>query len=319
MHIRIILLLGFAMLAPRHAAGQSPALPQVPTGLAASQRDPLLERSSKLAATRAQLEADVAAHRGRCTGVPEDSPRVHECRESQAALNARIAAYKKEEAALKGDIEQAVHSRRQNLEAQVARDIKAIQRLGFARRAEDFVEWERLAGKAKAEFEGEVLDTVTDIAVDKARGGLLEFFKGFDTAKATRLVEWIRARGMKPEPAALISAIERVGRAPDKAGVAEDAEFIVKQIEDFRKGRAAAGDPVESAKFLSGLLEGLISDPRLALLITESRLTVAALYNNAARGPRRSGEADPADRDTAEGSATPAKAAGKARAGTQRT
>ncbi|MFY9314105.1 MAG: hypothetical protein WAO95_00940 [Burkholderiales bacterium] len=173
--------------------------------------------------------------------------------------------------------------RREQLTRQVEKNAEAIRRLGFARRAEDFAEWERLAAKAKAEFEGEVIDVISDIAVDKARGKILDSFKGFDAAKANRMAGWIRARGIKPEPTALLAAIDRVGRATDKSRVADDAEFIVKQIEDLRKARAAAPDPVESAKFIGGLLEGTLSDPRLVVLVTELKLTTAAVYNNATR------------------------------------
>ncbi len=97
------------------------------------------------------------------------------------------------------------------------------------------------------------------------------------------MAAWLRARSIKPEPAALIAAIERVGRAANKSRVADDAEFIVKQIEDYRSARAAAGNSTESAKFVSGLLEGTIADPRVAFLITELKLTTAAVYNNATR------------------------------------
>ena len=178
---------------------------------------------------------------------------------------------------------QAAQARRAELDKQIERDMEAIRRLGFARRAEDFAEWERLAAKAKAEFEGEVIDTVTDIAVDKARGKILNAFKSFDPAKASRMIAWIKSKNIKPQPAALIAAIERVGRATDKSRIADDAEFIVKQIEDWRKAKAAAGVPIESAKFAAGMLEGLVSDPRLSVLITEIKLTTAALYNNATR------------------------------------
>jgi hypothetical protein len=177
----------------------------------------------------------------------------------------------------------AAERRREELDQLIARDAEAIRRLGFARRAEDFAEWARLAEDAKKEFEGEVVDAIVGIAEDKTRGKLLDTFKDFDTAKASRLISWIRARGIKPESTALIAAIERVGRAPNKARVADDAEFIVKRIGEFRNAREASGDAVKQAQFISGLLESLLSDPRSALLITELKLTTAALYNNLTR------------------------------------
>jgi len=279
--VNVLFLIACGLFIPTHACAQGSSLPEVPIGL--SDRGDLTSQRLKLEADYEQLVLDVDTHRAHCKGVPPNSPLVAECQASQSSLNQRIAAYKKSETAFASAVEHAKNERRQTLEKQVARDVQAIRQLGLNRRAEDFVAWEELASKAKNEFEGEVFDTLTDIAVDKARGGILEAFKSFDTAKATRLVEWIRARGIKPEPSAFIAAIQRVGNAPDKTRVAEDAEFIVKQIEDFRKGRAAASDPVESAKFVSGLLESTISDPQVAFLITELKLTTAALYNNASR------------------------------------
>ena len=275
-----------ALLIPTLAAGQDAALPEVPKALA--QNTELLNRRAKLESDSQQLDQDISAHEGRCINKPKTPELVADCSASQSALNKRIAAQNKAEAEFAAALAIAGTNRRATLEKQIASDVEAIRRLGFNRRAEDFAEWDQLALQAKTEFENEVLDTITDVAIDKVRGGILENFKSFDSAKATRMVQWIRARGIKPEPTALINAIERVGLAPDKARVADDAEFIVKQIEDFRKGRAAANDPVESAKFISGLLEGTISDPRVALLITELKLTTAALYNNAARRVARS-------------------------------
>lgn len=269
------------LLVPMLAAGQDSGLPEVPKALA--QNTELVSRRAKLESDYERLTQDMTAHEGRCLSKTRTPELVADCKASQSALNERIAAQNKAEEEFARSLEVAGRDRRVALEKQIASDVEAIRRLGFARRAEDFAEWDHLALQAKTEFENEVIDTIADIAIDKARGGILEAFKGFDSGKATRMLQWIRARGIKPEPTALINAIERVGLAPDKARVADDTEFIVKQIEDFRKGRATAGDPVESAKFISGLLEGTISDPRVAFLITEIKLTTAALYNNAAR------------------------------------
>ena len=281
MQIQILLLLSLLILFPISVTGQETELPEVPKAL--GENTELSHRRAKLVSEHDQLAQDISVHDGRCINKPKTTELVAECRASQAALNERIAAYSKGEAAFTETLKTAVSKRRAALEKQIANDIEAMKRLGFSRRAEDFAEWEQLAVQAKTEFENEVLGTIADIAIDKVRGGIVDAFKDFDAAKATRLVQWIRARGIKPEPTTLINAIERVGLAPDKARVADDAEFIVKQIEDYRNGRAAANDPTESAQFVSGLLEGTISDPRVGLLITEIKLTTAAVYNNATR------------------------------------
>ncbi|HEY7783293.1 MAG TPA: hypothetical protein VIB00_01125 [Pyrinomonadaceae bacterium] len=281
MQIQILFLLGLLLLFPIPVTGQESELPEVPKAL--GQDTDLSKRRAKLVSEYDQLTQDISLHDGRCINKPKTPELVAECRASQAALNDRIAAYNKGEATFTETLKKAVNQRRAALEKQIDKDIEAMKRLGFSKRAEDFAEWEQLAVKAKTEFENEVLGTIADIAIDKVRGGIVDAFKDFDAAKAARLVQWIRARGIKPEPTALINAIERVGLAPDKARVADDAEFIVKQIEDYRNGRAAANDPTESAEFVSGLLESTISDPRVALLITEIKLTTAAVYNNASR------------------------------------
>ena len=281
---KISMVLLLALLIGQGIAGAQAARPiEVPAVLLEPHRSALVAKRSALENRRTHLLAAVETHNGRCRGIPDSSPMVAECSEAQARLNGEVDSYRDAANAFNREVAQAAQARRAELDKQIERDMEAIRRLGFARRAEDFAEWERLAAKAKAEFKGEVIDTVTDIAVDKARGKILDAFKTFDAAKASRMITWIKSKNIKPQPAALIAAIERVGRATDKSRIAADAEFIVKQIEDWRKARAAAADPIESAKFVGGMLEGFISDPRLAILITEVKLTTAALYNNATR------------------------------------
>lgn len=270
---------------------QAPVPEAVPAVLPNATKAALDIRRTRLDEQRKALAQKVAAHNARCRNVPpENAALTADCSAAQQSLNSEVQTYRQSVVAFNNDLATAIDAVRPQMQARVKeldvliqRDAQAIRHLGFARRAEDFAEWERLGAKAKTEFEDEVMEAITGIAVDKLRSGVLSVFKDFDAAKAARMTDFIRTRGVKPEPVALIAAIERVGRAPDKSRIADDAALIVRQFEDWRKAREAMGGSNESIKEVGNLLEGFISDPRVGLLMTGLKLTTAAVYNNATR------------------------------------
>ena len=181
-------------------------------------------------------------------------------------------------------------ARDQQITEAIARDVTAIKNLGFARRAEDFAEWERLGADAKASFEKEIVDTATDAAIAKVRGRVLEGFKSFDEAQAAR---WIgRLAKVQPRPVELIGLIEGLAKVKDKAKIAESAELVLDRIEQLQKAGQLAQPAGRGQAREDLLLVGLDlvcdvvpapGDRSCKLFKTTSKLTVASLYNNASR------------------------------------
>jgi hypothetical protein len=79
----------------------------------------------------------------------------------------------------------------------------------------------------------------------------------------------------------LYDLIGRLGRVKDKEKIAEDAEEVVKRIGQIQAVATTPDHNIATAKRVASLLESLIEDPRLKLLVTETKITIAALYNNA--------------------------------------
>lgn len=238
----------------------------------------------------------IQIHNVRCGKVASnDGAAVSACQTSQSRIKAMLADYDAAretfDAALHAAPRRAAdpfnrytpHVRIQELTTKIERDLQAIRNLGFDRRESDFVAWDILAATAKGDFESQVVDVVTDVAVDKVRGKLLASFKAFDPAKANTLVTWIRAQAFKPEPKELIAKLEKLGRSANKDMLAADAELIVQEIERWQAGLESSDDPIAAAAVVATILESAVDDPRLKILVTEIKLTTASLYNNATR------------------------------------
>lgn len=174
-------------------------------------------------------------------------------------------------------------TRRRQLEAQIARDLEAIRSLGFARRAEDFAEWERLSANARNEFWQEVASEVTDIIVDKAQDKLLQGFKHFDERKGDRWIAFLESQE-NPPPPELIEAIRGVSQLRNKGKAAYNAKHIfdgIKKVNDSIR--------VKDVKTAAPVLLDLMCDavPRSPYNSScnwfrrWSKFTVASLYNNA--------------------------------------
>lgn len=179
----------------------------------------------------------------------------------------------------------ATSARRRQLEIQIARDMQAIRNLGFARRAEDFEEWERLSENAREEFWNQVASELTNLVLDKSRDKLLKGFKHFDERKGDRWIAFLDSHE-NPPPPELIEAIRRVSRMRNKGRAAYDAKYIVDGIKKLNKSQKAK-DLQTTAPVLLDLVCDVVPQKPLnrpcKLFRTAAKLTVASLYNNATR------------------------------------
>ncbi len=279
------------------ASAQVPALPVVPAALPAEPSRPLLVKRAQIEQQRKGVLDAGARHNERCRAVKEDSPEHRDCVASRDRLGAQIKALRAAADALEDEIDAAVALEKKRLSvrdgeisAAIERDVTAIRRLGFDRRAEDFAEWEKLGAEAKARFEKEIIDSATDAAIAKVRGSVLDGFKSFDDAQAAR---WIgRLAKVEPRPVELIALIERLAKVKDKAQIAESAELVLDRIKKLQKaGQAlqpAGAAQAREALLLMGL--DLVcdvvpppGDKSCKAFKAAGKLTAASLYNNAAR------------------------------------
>ena len=292
------LLFAAAMLgAAGIASAQVPAVPAVPGALPAGLSGPLLAQRARVEQQRNGVLEAGARHNERCRAVKEGSPEHRDCIASRDRLRAQIVALRAAAEALEDEIDAAVALEKKRLTARdvelsaaIARDVTAIRRLGFDRRAEDFAEWEKLGAEARAGFEKEIIDSATDAAIAKVRGSLLEGFKSFDDAQAAR---WIgKLAKVDPRPVELIGLIERLAKLKDKAQIAESAELVLERIGKLQKTRQALQPAGRAQAREDLLLTGLDlvcdvvpppGDQSCKAFKVAGKLTAASLYNNAAR------------------------------------
>lgn len=282
----LLLTLGFSAA----ALGQIPAMPEIPVALPDAVREPLIVKRKPWAEEKLKLLEEGKALNQACQNLEEGSDRHKACLARKASFDGRVVALRAAFAALQTEIDDAIdveiarlEARDKELTAGLEKDAEAIRNLGFARRAEDFAEWEKLGADAKAGFEKEIVDAATDQIAGKLSDHLLDSFKHFDAAKAGRWVGLLEK--VEPKPVELIALIQKVGSVADKAAMVEQAEAILKGIERLQQGSAAKTR--EDLLLLSMDLFCDIMPPAEAASCnafkTVGKLTFASLYNNAAR------------------------------------
>jgi hypothetical protein len=170
-----------------------PALPEIPMALQEGVRASLIGKRQPLAQQKLALISDGEAINQQCARVEKGSPQHQECLVRLARFSAGVKALRSNVVQLADEIDLAVEAeiarlaaRDKELTAALDKDAEAIRNLGFARRAEDFAEWEKLGADAKAQFEKEVIDAATDQITGRVSDHLLESFSHFDAAKAGR-------------------------------------------------------------------------------------------------------------------------------------
>ena len=289
-YMKIIHSLVFVLWLAIPAIAQIPALPEIPTALPDAIREPLIVKRKPLAEQKLALLEEGNKINQECKNLEKGSPPYQDCLKRQGSFTSAVAALGVKMQAMQNEIDDAVDAeiakltaRDQELTTALEKDAGAIRNLGFARRAEDFAEWEKLGADAKAQFEKEVIDAATDKIAGAVSDHLLDSFKNLDAATASR---WIgQLNKMEPKPSALIQLIQKVGNAADKAAMVEDAKAILAGLERLQQ-TSAANTREEMLTLSMDLICDVVPPPgdqSCNAFKTVGKLTFASLYNNAAR------------------------------------
>src|SRR5208282_6776409 len=121
----------------------------------------------------------------------------------------------------------AVEAHIAELRGTVRDDEAAIQRLGFAKRAQDFDDWDKLAEDAQREYERETRDALTDLAMAGLKRGITTV-GSLNPPTANHIVSELKAAGVG-DPF-LLEAIQRLGSVSGKPGVARTANEALDRV-----------------------------------------------------------------------------------------
>jgi hypothetical protein len=186
---------------------------------------------------------------------------------------------------------QHLQSEDRDLTKKIDTTIKAIQRMNvnFDRSEEDFQHWIQFSEDRQKELLAAAEKEATSMITAKVQAKMLESFKRLDQEKADRIIAWLKQDAKQHqvfEPKEIIMAIRRLSGVESKGRMVYDAKYVTKGI-----GRIVDGMDVKRLQDGLPLLLDCVCD-----LITEgplkkqcegfrivSKITVAALYNNAAQ------------------------------------
>lgn len=285
----VIFLLG--MVAP--VGAQVPQPIPVPAELPDPPRGQLIQRRTALLDERDVVRSRVAANRAKCQSVLEKSAAAAECTAAQGPLKQAIEAYAGAVRAFNDHIAAAILVERKRLEeidrqlsAAIERDLTAIRRLGFSRRAEDFEEWEKLAEDAQKQLEDTVKGEVINAIASAVQDRMLHGFKKFDAETSRRWIAYLEKRDPPMvETAAILRRIASLSDS-DRARLAIEAKYLVKAIENMHKVSPVRTWTDAAPVMLDMICQGFPTEPihsQCKAFRAISKITVAAAYNNVTR------------------------------------
>lgn len=115
----------------------------------------------------------------------------------------------------------------QKLTQQINGNLEAIKALGFAHRAEDFEEWNKLSDEARKEFADKIKEQAADLIADMAEKGILATTHGLSQEKANKWIALLEKEKIKPDA---IAAVRRMTTNETRAQLAADAGFVVQVL-----------------------------------------------------------------------------------------
>ena len=293
-HSPILLLLLAALCLVPQAHAAIPALPDIPAALPEAVREPLIAKRTTLLLKRQELITEGEANTRQCTNVKQGSAEHQACLSKLGQFNAKVEALRGERDKLADEVDAAIAAEIHRLQVEDARltrsiitDITAINNLGFARRAEDFEEWVKLAKGAQKQFEDECKTQAIDIVTSLAQEKMLDAFKGIDNARIKRLIE-ILEKKKDPTKEATLKALRELlaAKAIQRADLAKAAAVAATAID-----RGVQGALAEKREDQLRLWMDMICDfsdmtevmKGCHLIKSELLVVTAAVYNNASR------------------------------------
>jgi hypothetical protein len=293
-HSPILLLLLAALCLVPQAHAAIPALPEIPAALPEAVREPLIAKRTTLALKRQGLIAEGEANTRQCASVVQGSAEHQACLSKLGQFNAKVETLRGERDRLADEVDAAIAAEIHRLQAEDARltrsintDITAINNLGFARRAEDFQEWVKLAKGAQKQFEEECKTQAIDIVTSLAQEKMFDALKGMDSARLKRLIELLE-KEKDPTKEATLKALRELSaaKAIRRADMAKEAAVAATAIDRGIQG--ALGEKREDQLRL--WLDMICDFSEMAevmkgchLVKAELLVVTAALYNNASR------------------------------------
>jgi tetratricopeptide (TPR) repeat protein len=158
----------------------------------------------------------------------------------------------------------STQSRIQNLQERLARDMEAIRRLKFQKRAEDFEDWGKLAANQKNELQFALVDQLADKSIEVA-GDTIRAGKSLNVVNIHEKVAQLRQAGVT-DPF-LIEALQKVASTPGKPEMAQHWLRILDRFKYLKDG-IAAGYKLRSS--------GGLTEPTLEAIV---RFLKYGLYN----------------------------------------
>jgi hypothetical protein len=178
-----------------------------------------------------------------------------------------------------------------NLKKQIARDEKAIRRLGLESRAEDFKEWEQLADEARNQFEEQALESFIDIlftSASDANNAFITKVGSLNTFSSQKLIGKLNKVKIKNER--LWKVIREIGATRGKPERAKAAKELIELIEmegDLlnisREISDNPGNIKTEAEAAATILSWGLKGPLAGWLSSDVQFMFASLYNNATR------------------------------------
>lgn len=280
-HKGFLLMAALCLFCAGPTRAQLPVLPRIPETFPQDMQQALQPRLAPLQTRLDQLANNGRNLNQRCAHFEKGSALEQECLGLQQQWIAERSALQHDVDTLQvhiGMIGQLV-VQDQKLTQQINGNLDAIKALGFAHRAEDFEEWNKLSDEAKKEFADKIKEQAADLIADMAEKGILATTHGLSQEQANKWIALLEKEKIKPDAA--IAAVRRMTTNETRAQVAADAGFLVQVLKTGYAGWNAETREELLNLALDGTCEASHSETfaaQCSLFRSEAKILSAEVY-----------------------------------------
>ncbi|MFI5148729.1 MAG: hypothetical protein ACHQRM_03285 [Bacteroidia bacterium] len=283
-HGNVRLLLVTLISFSQYTIAQIPKMKEIPDYLSASVKTTLANQKAELLGKKAALKSKMDHFNSACDKVVTGSAAEKECQAEQAGINSDKTALRAGINAFNESISKENDRKVESLDKVILEEEKNIKKMNFNKRAEEFEEWEKLSEESRKEFELKCLklayETVIDLSIEKIKKDIATV-PMIENEQADEMIRMLKEKGIKDGK--LFDAIRSMTKVKNGQKVFDALGGLVKATNVEPKSKEQESETQQALGGYKKVLEGLLHDPALKFLVTESDFTISAVYNSTAQ------------------------------------
>lgn len=262
------------------SAAQVPTLKPVPQNASEELRDKLQQRTRELNSDYSELERLAREYKEKYVGRPLTKSELPAAKAAGENVKNKRSEYTADANAFNKVVDAI---------KKISRNQEAFRRLGFAKRADEFAEWEKLAEDSRVAFKKELVQISVDLMLDEAAAltalGAGKVVSRWTMRDANRWIRTLKKTGVKNEW--LFQELRKFGAAGNREArvqgmkdlIAATSQAVQSASKETEGGPALEKMETLAKTFVDGV--AIAHGPVMRALVSDLEFTSAAVFKNA--------------------------------------